>query len=121
MKEWAKRSMNVTPASVGIHQVSASVRGTVKSSSEQVWTGLQSWLQDVTGRGHCARGDRDLYVRPVQRGAGLYSEVQCILGSGDREHLLDKMTDWQTDTTENITFPQLRRWAQIMEIDGTCH
>ena len=30
----------------------------------------------------------------------LYSEVQCIIGNG------------QTDTTENITFPQLR-WCAV--------
>ena len=34
------------------------------------------------GTVHGGGGDRALYVRPVQRGAGLYSEVQCILGSG---------------------------------------
>ena len=43
---------------------------------------------------------------PVQRGA-LYSEVQYIMGNGHMSpHLpVDRMTDWQTEITENITFP----------------
>ena len=39
-----------------------------------------------------------------QRGGGLYSEVQCIMGNG---HIGTPYE--QTDTSENIIFPQLRR------------
>ena len=50
----------------------------------------------------------------VQRGMGakpgaLYSEVPCIMGTGHMGTLLDR----QTDTTENITFLQLRSWPVI--------
>ena len=39
----------------------------------------------------------------------LYGEVQCILGNG---HMgTPEQTDRQTETTENITFPQLR-WGR---------
>ena len=43
----------------------------------------------------------------------LYSEVQCIMGSGQigPSSAVDRMTDWWTYTTENITFPQLHLGA----------
>ena len=46
----------------------------------------------------------------------LYSEVQCIMGNGHETPLPlpDRMTDLRPDTTENITFPQLRWRAVIM-------
>ena len=41
----------------------------------------------------------------------LYSEVQCIMGNG---HIwgAPPLTEWRTDTTENITFPQ-HRWRAV--------
>ena len=46
-----------------------------------------------------------------QRGGGLYSEVQCIMGNG---HIGTPYE--QTDTSENIIFPQLRwRGVKIMD------
>ena len=43
----------------------------------------------------------------------LYSEVHCIMGNGQigPSTAVDRMTDWWTDTTENITFPQLHLGA----------
>ena len=41
-----------------------------------------------------------------ERIRALYSEVECIMGNGDMGTPCE-----QTDTTENITFPQIRwRW-----------
>ena len=59
------------------------------------------WPPDVTTR-------RGLYRRglgPVQKGP-LHSEAKCIIGNGHMGH--PPLTEWQTDMTENITFPQLR-------------
>ena len=56
------------------------------SSSEQFWTGFQSWPPDVTSRG--------VPVREVPWG-DLYSEVQCIMGNG---HMGPLWTDRLTDT-----------------------
>ena len=43
----------------------------------------------------------------------LYSAVQCIMGNSHmRTPPMDSMTDWRTDTYENITFSQLR-WRAV--------
>ena len=43
------------------------------------------------------------------RGRALYGDVQCIIGNGHMDHPLASslQNERQTDTTENITFPQL--------------
>ena len=74
------------------------------SSGEQVWTSLQYWSPDVTSRGF------------------LYSEVPCghcmVRSNASRVIVTwdplwrEWQTDRQTDTTENITFPQLR-WRAV--------
>ena len=89
-----------------------------ESASEQVWKGSQSWLPDVTSWGVPAHwGPMSLWGGvpsewgPMSRlggtggraGWALYSEVWCIMGNG---HMGSPRG--QTDTTENITFPQLR-------------
>ena len=42
------------------------------------------------------------------REGALYSEVQCIMVNG---HMGTFCVNRQTDTSENITFPQLCWWA----------
>ena len=77
------------------------------SSNEQVWTGLQYWPPGVTNRGlglELGLGVSHvpcLMVRGVR--GSLFTEVQCITGNG---HMGTPRE--QTDTSENITFPQLR-------------
>ena len=45
------------------------------------------------------------------RGRQLYTEVQCIMGNGHMGP--SAWTEWQTDTCENITFPQLH-WRVVI-------
>ena len=49
----------------------------------------------------------------VHRGS-LYSEVQCIMGNGHMGPLPYPVDRKMTDTTENITFPQLR-WPVVIK------
>ena len=95
-----------------IHQMSVPVWG---SSSEQVGTGLQSWPPDVTSKG-CGR----VLLGPCtegEPGPGSCSWELCTVKSNASWVMVTwephpcGWTDWQTRTTENITFPQLRWWA----------
>ena len=88
--------------------------------NEQVWTGLQWWPPDVISRGPglgvyvwCWETGLGVIYLISRRGpgpVGLYSEVQYIMGNGHMGTAcpLSRMTD----TTENITFPQLR-WQAV--------
>ena len=84
----------------------------VRSSSEQVWTNIQSWLPDVTSGdrvcGPCTVGGAGW---ALFRG-GLHGEVQCITGNG---HTGPHWTEWPADTCENITFPQLC-WRVVITV-----
>ena len=96
----------------------------VGSSSEYVWIGIQCWPRDVcwaVGPGG-SRSDvgglgmglgRSQVSCPGDRGS-LYSQVQSIMGNGPMGTPCGQ-TEWQTHTTENITFTQLRWWAVIMQ------
>ena len=83
-----------------------------RSSSDQVWTGLHSWLPDATSGGDKAGS---LYGKVPCLGGGdcrdrsLHDEFQCIMGNDP--------PCGQTNTTENITFPQLC-WQVIMSSPG---
>ena len=82
------------------------------SSSEQVWTDLQSWPPGVTSRAWGpVRGAKVLYRTEV---VALYSAVHCIVVYSHKGALPPRI-EWQTDTCENITFPQLR-WRVIISI-----
>ena len=58
-----------------------------RSSSEQVWTGLQFWSLDVTRRGQCWEQGVPVQWGPMLGeglegyGASLYGEIQCIMGN----------------------------------------
>ena len=79
-------------------------RGGVGSSTEEFWTGLQWWVPDDTSRGARARGPMsDVW---------LYNEGQCIVANVYVGPTINRLTDWCTDTTENITFPKLR-WQAV--------
>ena len=107
------------------------------SSSKQIWTGLWTLPPDVTSGGPqmnkfeqvsglskvslLGRGAGIMKWRPctglglgdvpVQRGS-LYGEVQGIMGNGHMGTPCEQM-DWQTHTTENITFQQLS-WREVI-------
>ena len=51
------------------------------SSSDQVWTGLRSWLPDVTGGG-CPYTVRSHVQRECWGWGSLYGELQCITANG---------------------------------------
>ena len=51
------------------------------------------------------------------QGGSLFGEVQCIMGNG-RITPPPSCTEWLTDTTENITFPEFR-WRVVKT--GTIH
>ena len=81
----------------------------VASSSEQIWKDLQWWPSDVTIGGRArARGS---HVWCLWGGAG--SGPCTVRSNASWGPPMDKLTDWWTDTHENITFPQLR-WQAVM-------
>ena len=61
------------------------------------------YIQDVPVEGDRGEGE-----------GSLYGEAQCITGNG--YILLPSPVDRMTDTTETITFPQLR-WREVMTED----
>ena len=68
----------------------------------------------VVGAGTRARAGTIL--RLMSRGLGtLHSEVQGIMGNGHMQSPSGQ-TEWQTHTTEIITFPQLH-WQAVKIID----
>ena len=72
-----------------------------RSSSEQVWTGLQRWPPDVSSR------------MEVSFMSGGKPTSQCITGNRHKGSPAPS-SEWQTSSCENITFPQLRLPAVIM-------
>ena len=66
------------------------------SSSDQVWTGLRSWLPDVTGG--CPYTVRSHVQRECWGWGSLYGELQCITANGH----MGEPPCRQTDTIENI-------------------
>ena len=87
-----------------------------RSSSEQVWTGLQWWLPDVSSRG--GEGlDLRVWRWGGARSPGLMSRKRDTLPC-DLSHDACGITTTlspcgQTDVCENITFSQLRLRAVI--------
>ena len=67
------------------------------STHEEVWTGLQ-WLP---------RYARTCTVR---------SDASWVMVAWDLPPTHPHQTEWQTDTCENITFPQLHWWAVNMKM-----
>ena len=51
---------------------------------------------------------------------GRYNKVQCIMGNGDMDTPIGRMTDWWTDKTETVTFPQLHLGAVIILLIIVC-
>ena len=106
-------------ASVASHQTSAPVKGACCEVLKWTgWTGLESWPPDVTSRGPglrsytgtCVEGGLCRGRACTGGGDGaraLYSEVPWIILNAHMWPPVDKVTDWWTGTTENITFPQL--------------
>ena len=66
------------------------------------------------GAGFTGLGGRDLYSK-IQCLEGVWEPVQWVMGNGHMAPPVNR----QTDTTENITFPQLRWWAVLMDITNS--
>ena len=79
------------------------------------WTFLNRapvWPPDVTSRGFPCSFERG---EPRVGGGAVYNEVQCIMGNGHIAHripLPGGQIDWQTETNENLAFPQ-PRWRMV--------
>ena len=97
----------------------------VGSSSEQVWTGPQSWLPGVTTRGLRARtrvGRQGSLYRwglgpggPCKEGRGsLYGKIKGNMSNGHMGTPIP--VDRQTDMTENIPFQELH-WGAVINFE----
>ena len=55
-----------------------------------------------------------LYIKVPCRGVYRAKEIQCIMGNGHMGTPVDRLTDWQTDMTENVTVPQIH-WRTVIK------
>ena len=81
---------------------------------EQVWTGLQWWLADDTSWG-CGQRDPRFDVQGVEAGVRAGEGRTCTVRSNASRIIVTQGTpvNRQTETRENITFPQLR-WRPVI-------